>query len=848
MLGIERITAQSSFRIIGVETGVRCSVTNTSEIRFIAKQLLLPANHRLMIKNYLLVALRHLQRRKGYAVLNIAGMFVGMTAFFLIALFVRDELSFDSFNHQADRIYRLTLDGTSKDGPVNTAFSATNWAPVLESDLPEVQRAVRIKPPNQMWMVVHDEKKFYEKGFIFADSTVFDVFDFEFVQGRDSDALAVPFSVVISESMAKKYFGFEDPIGQRLKLDAQYEFTVTGVMRDIPRNAHFKADFLASLSSLRAPIYGDNYLDQPLVIQIYTYLLLAPETDIADVSGKIQSYFERSVGVQLASIGVSIRPVLQPLRSIHLDSHLDNEIGPNGSRSAVLILVAIAVFILLIACINYMNLATARSTTRSREVGLRKVLGAERAQLIRQFLGESVILAGIAVVLSIVGLAAALPVFNSLTDKSLSILSAGILPSAAFFVGVVLIAGVVAGSYPAFFLSGFRPASVLQASSSGSSGSKALRHGLVVFQFAVSIVMIAATAVVFRQLEFLRSKHLGFDKENVLVIQLTDPILRNQYRNLRARVEALPSVESVSASSSAPGQVVQNFFLSPEGSNPEDQTFLQSFFSDYDLAESLHLELIAGRFHSRDFPADTLGRFVLNERAVQTMGFSSPEDAIGRRLTTQGPFGGPVIGVVKDFHAESLHQAIEPAAITIGPDQTFQYFFIRTRSDRSLEAIQDVGSIWETMYPDYVFQYSFLDEDVDRLYAADKQLGNLFGSFAFLTITIACLGLFGLASFTAEQRTREIGLRKVLGSSIASIIALLMRDFAKYIVGAFVIATPIAYFGMNRWLDTFEYRTSFGVGTLLAVGLLALIISMVTVIFQSIRAATANPIDSLRHE
>lgn len=806
-----------------------------------------------MLTNYIAVSLRNLRGRKGYAFINITGLAVGMAAFFLISLFIQDELSYDRFHDKADRIYRVALEGTSRDGPLNTAQSATNWAPAFESELPEVERAIRIKPPNQMWLVAYENRKFFEKGFIFADSTVLDVFDFKLLQGSPEEILAVPLSVVLSESMAEKYFGDEDPIGEMLRLDNAYDFTITGVMADFPEQAHFQADFLASMSTLRQlPIYGPNYLDQPLIIQIYTYLLLAPGADPEVVTAKISDYIQRTIGPQLQSVSIEIEPLLQPLTDIHLRSNLDQEIRPNSSMATVLTLSAIAFFILMIACINYMNLATARSAGRAREVGMRKVLGADRGQLIRQFLGESLVLSSFSVIVSVILLLIVLPSFNTLTGKSLTLLSAGLIPAIGVIVAIVLICGVVAGSYPALFLSAFRPVAVLKGSSARATGSVRVRQVLVVFQFATSIVLIAATAVVFRQLEFTRNMQLGFDKENVIVVEMTDPLIRNEYQTLRERVAALPSVLSASASSSAPGFLIQRQFIRPQSASPEEQTFAQSFMVDYDFVETMGMELVSGRSHSRDHPSDTLGAFILNQEAVATLGWELSEDVIGRELTwnmgLNGTINGPVIGVVKDFHSESLHQTIEPTVITIMNQQAYFYLFVRTQAGRARETISGVKRIWNELYPAYVYQYSFLDDDVERMYAADQQLGTLFGGFASLAIIIACLGLFGLASFSAEQRTKEVGIRKVMGASVPAVTMLLTREFAWYVLSAFAVGAPIAYFGMQQWLNTFVYRTDFGLGTLFLVGLLALVIAVLTVGYQTLRAALANPADALRHE
>lgn len=801
-----------------------------------------------MIKSYVSVALRNLRSHRGYSFINILGLAIGMAAFFLISLFVRDELSYDRHHENADRIYRVVLEGTSRDGPLNSAMSATNWAPLFESTIPEIERAVRLKPPQQMWLVANENRKFFEKGFIFADSTVLDVFDFEIVQGSPDEILAVPFSVIITESMAEKYFGTEDPLGKLLRLDATYDFTVTGIMKDIPEQSHFDADFVASMSTLRTPIYGNNFLTRPLTIQIFTYLLLSPGADPGVVTAKIDESIQSTLGSILQAVGITIEPVLQPLTSIHLGSHLDNEIQANGSMGNVLTLSAIALFFLLIACINYMNLATARSASRAREVGMRKVLGANRRQLIGQFLGESTVLSGLAVVLAVLFLFVALPGFNTLTGKSLTLLSAGLLPSVGVFLGIVVVCGILAGSYPALFLSAFKPVTVLKGSSGRSMGSTRVRQVLVIFQFATSIALIAATVVVFQQLEYAQSKQLGFDKENVVVVELSDPQIRNNYQALRERVAALPSVASASASSSAPGFLIQRQFIRPESAAQDEQTFAQSFMVDYDFIETMGMEIVAGRSHSRDFPSDTLGTFILNEEGVKTLGWDSAESAIGQRIDWGRGLIGPVVGVVKNFHAESLHQSIEPAVITIINEQAYFYLIVRTLSGRTAEAITGVEQIWNDLYPAYVYQYTYLDDDVARLYSSDQQLGSMFGGFASLAIFIACLGLFGLASFSAEQRTKEVGIRKALGASVNSVILLLTREYAIYVLLSFVVAAPLSYFAMQRWLDTFVYRIDFNFGTLILVGLAALVISLATVIFQTSRAATANPVDALHHE
>ena len=802
-----------------------------------------------MFRNYLSIALRNVQRKPGYAFINIFGLAVGMAAFFVISLYISDELSYDSHHENADDLYRMVLTGEFRTGPVNSAMTSPTWGPAAEEEIPEIRQSVRLRPPNQMWLVARENIKFLENGFVFIDSTAFDVFSFDLIRGAADQVLAVPFTVVLSETMAEKYFSGEDAIGQQLRLDNAYDFTVTGIIKDLPEQSHFKADFLASLSSLRTPIYGPQFLEQDLNPSVYTYLVLNPGADPNVVSEKIDRMVNARVGPQLEAMGAKISMQLQPIKSIHLDSHLDNEILPNGSRGTVQALSAIALFILLIACINYMNLATARSAARSREVGIRKTMGAEQGQLIRQFLGESVIISGIAMVLAIGLVFFLLPVFNTAAGKNLSILSSGIMSAAGIFIGITLVCGLVAGSYPALFLSRFQPAEVLKGSPSRAASGGGLRQTLVVFQFAISIILMVATVVVFRQLNFTRDMDLGFDREQVLVVQLTDPLIRNEYKNFRDRVKELPSVVSMTGSSSAPGFFVGNRPIVPDDGAPDDQFMLQAFSSDFDFIETLGIEMVAGRSPSIDHPSDTLGAFIINEAAVSAFGWESAEDALQHRVTVGGgPFGGEIIGVFKDFHSESLHEPIEPAIVLVQNEQQYFYALIRMRAGMTRQAIDDIDLIWRDLYPAYIYQYSFLEDDVNALYAADLTLGRLFGGFSFLTILIACMGLFGLASFMAERRTKEIGIRKVMGASMGVIMMMLAKDFTKFVLIAFVVGSPIAWIGMNRWLDSFQYRVSFGIGSLLLVGLSVLVISLLTVAYQTIKASLANPVDALKYE
>ena len=823
-----------------------------------------------MLKNYLTVALRNLRKYRAYSFINITGLAIGLACFILIMLFVRDEQSYERHHERADDIYRIVVDIRTSDSFQQTARSPSAWGPDLQKDYPEVVSYVRMKPPNQKWMVGRNARLFYEKGVAFVDSTVFDVFSIPLVRGNPATALHAPFKMVISESMAAKYFGEDDPMGQVITLDSQYDFEVTGIMQDMPRNGHFHFGFLPSISTLdQVPIYGNvDFLNQQFPL-IYTYLLLEEGTPPSVLEAKFPDFIQTYVGAQipLEELGVEIDAFLQPLASIHLHSQRENEIAPNGDIATIYFFVVIALFILLIASINFMNLATARSASRAKEVGMRKVVGAHRGHLIGQFLGESVLLALLALVVAVVLVWLVLPAFNGLTGKAIA---AAVLVDPRMLLGLIVVAvvvGLLAGSYPALFLSAFRPAAVLKGEMRAGAGSGTLlRKVLIVAQFSFSIGLIISTGIVYNQMDFVRNKELGFDKEHVVNIQLTDPAPRTLYRTYRQAIEQQPDVVSVSASSSAPASVINEQAMQPVGAAQDENWFLKSYFTDFDFVETMKIELLVGRTHSRDFPTDTLlaglqgpgqpnetvvTSVVLNETAAQDFGWDDPAQALGQEIqfTGGGNLSFRVIGVVKDFHNQSVHERIAPTMIVFGNEQAYFYMFVRIRPGNIAQTLASLERTWNEIMPNYAFEYTFLDEDFDGLYKADALKGTLLGYFALLTIFIACLGLFGLASFTAEQRTKEIGVRKTLGASVTSIVLLLSKEFTKLVVVAFAVAAPVAYFAMDQWwLQDFAYRIDISWPIFLMAGLSALVIAWLTVSYQSVKAALTNPVEALRYE
>ncbi len=821
-----------------------------------------------MLKNYLVVAVRNLLKHKAYSFINITGLAFGLACFILILLFVRDERSFDFHHERHENIYRVVIDVRTSNGFQTTAQSPPAWGPDLQKDYPEVASFVRMKPPNQKWMVGLPGLQFYEKGVAFVDSTVFDVFTIPMVRGNPDIALNAPYKMVISESMAAKYFGNEDPMGKMLSFDSQYQFEITGIMEDMPRNGHFQFGFLPSISTLtQAPIYGDiNFLNLQFP-QLYTYVLLNEGMLPSTLEAKFPEFIERYMGAQfpLEEAGFEVDAFLQPLSSIHLRSHRENEIAPNGDIKIIYLFLAIAFFILIIASINFMNLATARSASRAKEVGMRKVVGAMRASLIGQFLSESVLLGLMALIIAVLLVWLSLSEFNALTSKAISarvLLDPGVILR---LVGIAVVVGLLAGSYPAFFLSSFRPAAVLKGNLSAGGGAF-FRKTLIIFQFGISIMLIISTGIVFNQIDYARNKKLGFEKEHVVNIQLTDPTPRAMYRTYRQIISQLPNIVSVSASSSAPAGVVNEGQLQPVGAPADEHWLVKSYFSDFDFVETMGIELLDGRTLSPAFPADTLlagfqggnqtetvvTSVVLNEAAIKAFGWSDPSSALGEQIQFVGGanLALQVVGVMRDFHNQSVHERISPTMITFANEQAYTSAIVRIRPGSIAQTLASLEQTWNELLPNYAFEYTFLDDDFDGLYKADALIGSLLSYFAVLTIFIACLGLFGLASFTAQQRTMEIGVRKSMGASVMSIVLLLSKEFTVLIGIAFVPAVLFSFLFMQNWLAGFAYRIEIMQvwWIFVTAGVGALAIAWLSVSYKSIKAALTNPVDALRRE
>ncbi len=801
-----------------------------------------------MLKNYLKIAARNLLRHKAYSFINLAGLALGMTCAFLIVLYVRDELRYDQFHANAERIYRIAW--INEHPQTRTPHP---MALAMARDLPEVENAVSLSPlwgpglTRRIFSIRHADKRFDETNALSVDTTFFNVFAFPFVAGDPRTALREPFAIILSERAAEKYFGAEEALGKTLRIDNEIDLKVTGVVKNVPAQSHFHFDFLVSYALLKQRDNSSYYTWADF--GHYNYILLKPGADPQAVAAKIPHWIGPYLDwpeADLAELRAGgVRFELQPVTDIHLRSHLKWELEPNSDIAYVYLFSAIAIFILLIAGINFMNLATARSATRAKEVGMRKVLGAVRGQLIGQFLGEALLLSFGALALAIALVEVLLPVFNLLSGKNLALQYFEEPQLLLGMCGLALFLGVFAGSYPAFFLSAYQPAKTLKGEIKRGQRSVRFRRVLVVTQFAFSIALIAGTGIVATQLNFLRAQKLGFAKEQIAVLRMKARALRLQYQTVKEELLRLPGVVSVAAVSNVPGS---RFNGNPIQWRTEEDQDVAQMRVDYDFFRTLDIPLAAGRPFQREMTTDADSAFILNETAARLYNW---DNAVGQRITwfdDDHTRRGTIIGVVRDFHFQSLHTRIEPLIINIGQSRAFNYFLVKLESDNLAATMQSLAPVWKKFDPEFDFEYSFLEADFDQLYRAEARIQTLFGYFTALAIFIACLGLYGLAAFTTQQRTKEIGVRKVLGASVASVVGMLSQDFIKLVVLANLFAWPAAYCAMSLWLQDFAYRVPINWAVFVLAGLGALVIALLTVSTQAFKAATTNPVEALRCE
>lgn len=810
-----------------------------------------------MIRNYLVVALRNLWRHRGYSLINVLGLAIGLASSIMILLYVINELTYDRFHEKSEQIYRVWISGSMPATEMRHAVTSPPMAEAMLNDYPEVEQVVRLRQAGA-WLVKSGDRIFHEtqEDFIFADSSFFDVFSFELLKGDPRTCLRDPRSIVLSEEYALKYFGDEDPIGQTLKIEQDTNLSViTGVMENFPVNSHFHSNMIGSLSTLGRS-RSTNWVNH----NYHTYVVLREGTDPIEFEARMHEMVVNYVGPvveqfmginldQFEAAGHSYGYRLQKMNDIHLHSDLQYELEPGGNPMYVYIFLVAAILILVIAGVNFMNLATARSTVRAREVGLRKVVGSRRSQLIAQFLTESVLLSLISLFVAVGLVYLLLPGYNNMIQLSLDfdILSQGwIIPLLIVF---ALFVGVAAGSYPAFVLASFRPAAVFSSEKKSASRKSFLRSILIVFQFTVTIVILLATIVVNRQLDYMQDKDPGFGKENLLLVERSD-VLRQRIDAFKEEVNQHANVIAVSNTTHIPSYQFSENVHWLEGRDRGEISTLASCYVSYDFEKALGLELVSGRFFDRNMPSDS-SAVVINEATAKGLGI---EDPLNTRFVEPGGDGEmdffmPIIGVVKDFNFESMHNEISPAVIHFMRGNYEGVLSIKLGDGEKAETVDFIAQKWNDFVSDYPFEYFWMDEQFDKLFDTERQTSKILLVFSILSIFITCLGLLGLISYTTNQRTREIGIRKIMGASVDIVMRLLSKEMIWLLVISALISIP-AFFGVRAWLQNFAFHIHFNVGVyfliLGGVTLIILLLSMATVSFHSYRAATANPADSLR--
>lgn len=800
-----------------------------------------------MFKNYIKIAFRNIKKQKGYAFINISGLAIGMAACLMILLWVHDELNFDSYHENADRIYRLTIDanlGTQMKAPV----SPTPAGPALVEEYPEVLQSARLTRPNRSPVIV-GENEYFEENVAFADNSVFEIFSFPFLEGDPKTALGTAYSAVITESIARKYFGSESPIGKMIKFGGDEEYAVMGVVRNVPKNSHFQFSILRSMETRYAE--ARDLMENWMAISQYTYVLLAENADPENLEQKLPALIDKNMGTILKSYGASIVLHLQPLKKIHLHSDFPGDIGAQGDIMTVYLFSAIAIFVLFIACINFVNLSTARSATRAKEVGMRKTLGAVRHRLVGQFLGESILYSMLSLLLAVILILVTMPWFNALLGRRLSLNILQVPWLIPGFIGLALIVGITAGSYPAFFLSSFHPVRVLRGRAKAGTKNLRFRRILVIAQFAISIVLIIGTMMIYKQLTYMKLKELGFDKEHVVVLPGLSDVMEASYETMRNEFKSIPGVLNVGASSMVPGRGIMKSLFQPEGFTQEQSQPMDYRYIDPAYLSTLEIEIVEGRNFSEDLSTDRTESALINETAAERFGWKDPIEKQfildAQQSGQQGETRINVIGVIQDYHSMSLREKIEPMILFYDTTEctTLAIRIAPTNIQKTLGLIQ---SKWKAILPQKPFDYFFLDDSFDSQYRAEERMGNLTLRFSLLAIFIGCLGLFGMASYTTEQRTKEIGIRKVLGASATLIVRMLSKEYVVLVGIGNLIAWPAAYLLMKSWLDNFAYRTSLSPWVFLAAATLSLVVALVTVSYQSVKAALSNPVKSLRYE
>ena len=796
-----------------------------------------------MLQYYFKLAWRHFIRNPFYSFINLFGLSLGMTAALLILLLVVNEKSYDRFHENASRIYRMGMDFKRGDTEFKMAICMTPLGPDLIQNYPEVESYTRIADTRNSTLISFGDQKYYEEDLIYADSGFLKVFSFKLIQGDPETALSKPYSMVLSEETARKYFGNEDPVGNMIKMNDEEDFTVTGIIEDCPENSHFSYGLIASFSTFyrgsRAD-YMDNWVGD---INYWAYLLVDENTTEEHLINITNESIERNAGEQLREYGVTMTPVPQTLTEIYLNSDRMGEIGTTSSQAYVSIFLAIAVFILLIASINYMNLSTAWSSSRAREIGLKKVLGALRGGLIRQHLSETLFLSIIALIISILLIELLLPAFNLLMGKQLSFSILGNPLLSMFFLMVAIVVGVLSGTYPAFYVSAFNPLKVLKGQLLSGTVNVVLRNALVIIQFSLAVILIVGSIMIMRQVQFIQNKDLGFNREQVLIIPMRGQSLIEDFERVKDEWINLPFVSGISASQNIPGQMFSGNSYGFSGMETSDKMIMSSIDVDESFLPLYKMKITEGRNFSEEYSTDDMS-LIINETNRKFLGIEEP---LGVQVNFNGEDGYTIIGVVEDFHYTSLHTKIEPLVISSRPGR-YRYLNIRLEGQDIPGYIRTLEQEWQKIDPARPFDYFFLDPLFEEWYENEKRILGLSNYFSLLAIIIALLGLYGLSSFLMLKRTKEVGIRKSLGATGPSISRLFMIDFLKLVLLANLIALPAGYFIMNRWIKGFEYQVDLAIWIFPLALLISVFVASLTVLYHSLRASRTNPVDSLRYE
>jgi len=802
-----------------------------------------------MLKNYMKIAYRNIIKQKIYSVINILGLALGLTVCILVGLYIYQEFNYDNYHENGDRLYRVSMKTISPTVTRHTAETPALVAPNLKGNFPEIEKISRIYFSGKD-LITFDNKKFYEKDIVFADEDFFNMFSYKTILGNTSDFLKKKDTIILTRDIAEKYFGNENPLGKIFTYNNKVNLEITGVIENIPVNSHFTFDMVTTYETIKELPAG-NYLEQwGATFGSYTYIMLYSDIDLKQFSSKVGPFLtEKMESSPLVKRSID----LQPVSSINIYSDISDEINPNSSISYIMMLGSISLFILILACINFINLTTARAVKRAREIGVRKVFGAYKLQLIKQFLGESILITFIALGFAFVFVELFEPSFSQLIGSELIYNCFNNIFILSAIIGTSLIVGVIAGLYPSFVLTHFQPVQVIKGmNTKGKSGSTFLRKGLVLFQFSISIILIIFTILINQQIRFMRSYDMGFDKDQVIIVRTPERMSRNSETIIKEIIE-IQGVINSTASLGAP--IMDSGFgtnLTPDMNHEEEDFMISVKMIDNEFLDFYDINLLEGKRLSDLKGADFSAVTMINEATVKKLGFKNNEEALGHAYTiglSDGikRFKPEIIGVVKDFHFNSLHEEVSPLLFMNWPF-LFQEISIRINPNKMHETIQGIKKVWEKFYPTHPFDYIFLDEKVDKLYKSEETSFRVISTFSILAIIIACLGLLGLTFYTTEQRRKEIGIRKILGASIPNIIKFISSGFLKLVLIANLIAWPVSYLMINKWLESFPYKVGINFFVFLAAGSITLLISLITIGYTVLKSAANNPIKSIRYE